>query len=227
MGGGRLGVSVIETERQQVYRGNPVQPLIVGRRESGPATVLVVGMPKGGTTATAAMLHGTGAVRMGRQSHLTRTGRFEHPDFQSRENTWPAVARRWDNRHEIWGFKRPVAKWTPELVGCFRRPHLLIVTRDVFRVASRYWADGKLIDLEDAESFEQCLEAAERWWSLVREVIGYEFPKMVFSYEQLIRDPLSIVCHLDDWLGLGLDSRAIFRAVGRVSRSGGYVVPDV
>lgn len=54
-----------------------------------------------------------------------------------------------------------MVKWTLGLVGQFRNPHLLIVTRDVFRVASRYWADGKLINLENAKSFEQCMEAAE------------------------------------------------------------------
>ena len=151
----------------------------------GQGTVLVLGTPRGGTSAVAGICHVLG-VPMG--VDLDRSNvedRLFHEMLASSEITHSMQSYFADVTAEkqLVGVKNPVMiDRLPEFYGCIPNPLLVVVSRDVFATAQREECSG--------EMFITGLRAAiRRKYAILEFVESVKDPLIVVSYERLLSDP--------------------------------------
>lgn len=103
-----------------------------------PRTVVVVGVPRGGTTMVAGALHHVG-VFMGESIGNTYEDRPLSNAFET-EN-WAEVRKivgRRNAGYDVWGWKRPSSfKYLDAVDAALRNPHYVVVFRDMLSIAKR------------------------------------------------------------------------------------------
>lgn len=109
-----------------------------GRPAGEARTVVVVGVPRGGTTMVAGALHCIG-VFMGDSIGNTYEDRPLSEAVEAED--WERVskiARRRDWSYDVWGWKRPSSfKYLDAVDSTLRNPHYVVVFRDMLSIAKR------------------------------------------------------------------------------------------
>ncbi len=154
-------------------------------------TVIVMGTPRGGTSAVAGTVQRLG-VFMGENL----PNNYEDPDFKlsNRDNIGVAIAER-NSSHDTWGFKFPNAiAYLGDFVDAFRNPVLVVVERDAVASMKRILRqrDGAPIDVM-VNTLRKKLENAK----LARRT---GWPTLYVSYEKLVQHPESFVRELAEFL---------------------------
>lgn len=168
-------------------------------RTRGPATLIVSGIARGGTSMAAQALQRAG-VFMG---ELVDDIVFEDIEFGALieggdlAGLDTAIARR-DRVHRRWGFKRPNLFETlaPEQLRRFRAPRLVLMVRDPVAIAQR----NVIANLDDAAVALQ--EATERFSRLVGFALAAPCPVLLASYEKAVLFPEAFVDALLSLAGL-------------------------
>lgn len=101
-------------------------------------TIVVVGVPRGGTTMVAGALHCMG-IFMGDSIGNTYEDRPLSEAVEAED--WKRVkkiARRRDSSYDVWGWKRPSSfKYLDAVNSTLRNPHYVVVFRDILSIAKR------------------------------------------------------------------------------------------
>ncbi len=165
----------------------------------GPATLIVSGIARGGTSMAAQALQRAG-VFMGELVDDVVFEDIELGELLERGDLAgldAAIARR-DRDHRRWGFKRPnlFEMMAPEQLRRFRAPRLVLMVRDPVAIAQR----NVIANLDDAATALR--EAAERFSRLVGFALAAPCPVLLASYEKAILFPEAFVDALLSLAGL-------------------------
>ena len=192
-------------------------------------TAIVIGLPRGGTSAVASVLDALG-VWMGERRDLLNGGSFENPAFNQKDMTnWEGEVAKHNKLHSVWGFKNPygpsVLKGLPSNL---RNPHLIYILRDAAALAQRWQQLGWLPDrgFSQKAGFLDYLTAARQQIDRLLDSLATQtLPSLVCSYERILSAPGLFALALQDFLGLSVTVEHFADALSRISSRGGYVVP--
>ncbi len=201
----------------------PVAPLIVGsgKGKPGPKTVMIAGLPRGGTSATAAVVDALG-VPVG-NSH---DGHCEFPEFKAdpfthkSSSAMMAIMARMDHDFDNWGLQvwhqlAPITAIGHNL----RNPHLILVFRDLAALVQRHLQTGEYGDTP-REVMGAIHEQQSHLWHVAR---NGRFPTLLVSFERLRTTPDIVVLHIAEFLGLEPTAEMLADAAARVNKQGGYI----
>jgi hypothetical protein len=195
-------------------------------RQPGQKTVLVTGIPRGGTSVTCAVIDGLG-VRM-KEQDAVGDGHFETPLFKNdptKPEHWAAMmdrAAQMKEQYGWWGFK---AAANPDVLERFAKAlpnvHLVIVFRDF----------AAMVQAHEAQRVQERKGEELRTW-LLEEVVSLESlsrntfaPTIAISLERMRTTPGLVVEHLCEFLGYIPGPDAVEDAIARVNTTdGGYLM---
>ena len=191
-----LGISILNT------------PTAGGVKDS--ATVIVVGVPRSGTSMVASTLHKLG-VFMGNR---TDKAVFEDVEIASAiessdKKQLKSLIELRNREHAIWAFKRPnVFNLIDKHLPLFRNPRFVVVFRDPAAIAKRN-------EISMHRDFLSELRTAnEQTGKLVKFVSRLKLPAMVVSYEKALLNPEPFIDALVDFCGIDANEQQRGKAAG-------------
>lgn len=196
--------------------------LRVGESREGSKTVMLAGLSRGGTSATAAVIDALG-VHLGE----TSDGHFETVVFKRwpfRDDDWGNILdyiHQADSQYENWGtqvWHNPAH--IARIGSAMRNPHLVLVFRDPVALVQRH-----LQTLEYGKDSEELLLTIPmqqaRLWDIARTA---EIPTLLVSFGRLRASPEETIQHIAAFLELTPTDEQFTTAIARVNRAGGYLV---
>ena len=190
-------------------------------------TVPIVGVPRGGTTMVAAVVHSLG-VDLGPAKDLAE---FTFED-QSMNRADPGLELSYikQRNHEanIWGWKNPAALQSIRpLFFSLRKPRLIMVFRDVMATMDGEMRFDEEHGVEPRRAFCDLAQATANWWAENMAFITQTtFPTLLVSYEHAIRAPETFIHALADFLGITPTHEQMTEAMARINPNGGYLRLD-
>lgn len=158
-------------------------------------TLLIVGLPRSGTTMIAKALGKLG-VFLGADldQSISEDNRLANALEKDRASM-PDIIAAYDSSHDIWAFKRPTAYQTID-PSLFRNPRFVIPFRDPVAIAKRE-------ELSMTFDFREQLARATRWSAdLADFALRQDVPVMLVSYEKALASPKRFVASLANFIGL-------------------------
>ncbi|MEM5515316.1 hypothetical protein WNY37_00025 [Henriciella sp. AS95] len=159
---------------------------------SAPRTVVVFGMPRGGTTMVAGICQRCG-IHMG--SDLPRN--LEDQDFvgKSHDHMINAIKQR-DQQFNVWGWKFPrAAAYLSDLQNALRNPMFILVWRDALSVATR--GAKNTGDLNKSLSVAHSIQTQN-----LKFVSQTSAPILHVSYEKAVRHPVKLAEDVQAFTGV-------------------------
>ncbi len=178
--------------------------------KNGPATIVVVGVSRSGTSMVASCLRELG-VYIGADNavheDLEVASALEGDDL---EKLTSLVEAR-NSSYDIWGFKRPMAfRIIDKYICVFRNPRFVITFRDPVAIAKRN-------EISMHSDFLYALRnAATLMVELVSFVSTLKHPAMLISYEKALLDPWKFTAHLATFCCIDATSDAIEKAAATI-----------
>jgi hypothetical protein len=181
---------------------------------SSSRTIIIVGLARSGTSMPAKALYNLG-VWMGDKID---TAVFEDvrlaEALEKKNGDLPGVIEDYNNRFDIWGFKRPTAfKQLPKTINKFRNPRILIMFRDPLSIAKR---NNISVDVP----FHTALQnSAKQISELVDFTINIDAPKMLVSYEKAMLSPEKFINALVQFVGCKPTPEELNGAISSIQNS--------
>jgi hypothetical protein len=197
-------------------------------------TILVLGMPSGGTSMVAGSLRLLG-VPMGEEYDDANQEDLEFlklvQSLQPLRNAFGKVPgekagliqeliEKRNARHAVWGWKDPHSRqYIKDILPGLRNPHAVMIFRDNHAAAQRINYRSKIDHLDTIS--EYLIHMKE----LVDFVRGGSFPLLLVSYERAVRMGEDFTRQLADFIGAEADEEQIGKVVRyvRPERGGGNV----
>lgn len=205
-------------------------PIIINARRDAPVeqTLLLMGIDRGGTSATAAVVDAIG-VPMG----TSNDGHFETEEFKTKEfkrnldddpTRWKAMLAQiaaFNTQHAKWGaqiWNNPVM--AGRIAAEVRGPHLLIVLRDVVAITERRLS----LPDETTPARELLDRMLAETHQLLLHLTVLPLPTMLVSFERLRIQTAEVVSHIAAFLGVSPTPAQSQEACDRVNLKGGYLI---
>ncbi len=203
-------------------KSEPTAPLVFNIRPDAPCerTLLMMGIGRGGTSATAAVIDAIG-VPMGASTQPFETWEFKE-DLNNPPKWKSMLAKIVDlnSRHPKWGaqvWNNPSS--AARIAAEVRNPYLLIVFRDLVALTERLLSFPRETR-SGKDILEQMFMETTR---LLVHLTTMSMPIMVVSFERLRIQPAHIVPHIAAFMGMTPPDALLQEAVSRVNLQGGYL----
>lgn len=156
-----------------------------------PPTVVVFGVPRGGTTMVAGIVQRCG-VDLGSKLPIN----LEDQAFVGKGiDKMVATIRERDSLDRIWGWKYPRASgYLCELEPHLRNPHYIVVWRDIF--ANSYRGLKKGSEMIDALKWAHKIQAQN-----IKVLEALKGPKLLISYEKALLNPVGLSESIMNFVG--------------------------
>ena len=208
----------------------PRPPLFVIEEHEYPThhkTVVVLGLPNSGTSATAAVIDALG-IPIVRDEGIPN---FEHSKIvYTRPQETAEFVRECDSRLDVWGFKNPhmLAFHIGWFTANIRNPFYVIVTKDVTSICVRSQQaaldDPRQPFVSSRECFRYQSQRTMQFLAWVGEFC--QAPIAALGYYELLRQPVLACEQLRQFLQTPLDDAELQKAIRRIATDGGYLVSD-
>jgi len=172
-------------------------------RRQDTATIIVVGLPRSGTSMVASVLKTIG-VFMGRVMDNVVFEDHEMADAlePDKEHRLVNLIAGRNAQHPVWGFKRPEAyKQLPKLCGVCRNPRVIVTFRDILAISLRNNISMQLDPIQSLPRF------AREYELLASKVKQLAVPSLLISYEKAIQFPEKVVEEIADFCGVELSEQ--------------------
>lgn len=196
----------------------PVLPLRIpidyehGQKEK---TVILVGINRTGTSATAAMIHSMGIDMDGSED-----GHFERPYFKNGiidTELLREQIERLNQRHYHWGLQaNPNITQIEKIADMVRNPWLIVVMRDPVATLTR-WSSIESIN-EPIGNLDKILDQQRRLVGILRIVT---MPAIAISFERLRLMPKKVARSVSLLLNVSPDLNQVVKVI---NPEGGYLV---
>lgn len=180
-------------------------------------TLIVLGAPRGGTSALAGALHSMG-IYMGRgaAAPVFESLALANAIERDERDTVRELVASFNSEHPLWAFKRPgFTRFVSQFHDVFRNPIYLVILRDPVATANRSYISGRLK--------VNYLKKLRRVLTVYGEVIDFVeqsgAPTLFVSYEKLLQDPAVTLKAMVDSLGLPVSSEQLTAAANFVEPS--------
>lgn len=162
------------------------------------ATVIVVGLPRSGTSMVASVLKTLG-VFMGRVIDNVVFEDHEMANALDTENApqLAALIATRNAQHRVWGFKRPEAyKHLPKLCAQCRNPRVIVTFRDILAISLRNNLSVQ------SDPIKMLPRLAGEYEALTATVRRLTVPTLLISYEKAIQFPDRVVAEIAAFCGV-------------------------
>ncbi|OUS40943.1 hypothetical protein A9R00_03450 [Oleispira antarctica] len=178
-------------------------------KKTAKKNIIVLGVARGGTSLVAGALDSLG-VFMGDQSvapvyeDVLLSSAFEG----SNKNEVKKIIEDYDNRFNVWGWKRPAAvEYLEDVSREITNPHYIVIFKDIFSVANRNNISMKS-DVISAMS-----QAYASFGKLIEFVGDQSAPVMLVSADKVLHDKEDFVSALIDFCQLNVDAAKKAKAI--------------
>lgn len=177
-------------------------------------TIIIVGLPRSGTSMPAKALYDLG-VWMGDRID---TSVFEDvrlaEALEKKTEDLSGVIEDYNNRFDIWGFKRPMAfRQLPKHINEFRNPRILVMFRDPLAIAKR---NNISVDIPLHTALQ---DSAKQISELVEFSINIDAPKMFVSYEKAMLSPENFTKAIAQFAGCKPTPEDLKNAISNIQNS--------
>ncbi|TVV75009.1 sulfotransferase [Sphingomonas solaris] len=195
--------------------------LVLNEPADAPAqrTLVVVGVPRSGTSMVAACLRGAGVFLGDRVNESV----LEDKDLAAALDRadLAEIQRLVDDRNarfDIWGFKRPKALISvPKLMETLRNPRIIATFRDPLAIAMRNQiSTHKPIG-------EALVVAAKSTVNVLRDIEALAVPQLLVSYEKAVADPARFVAALCRFCGISFEEHGAAMIARIANGAEGYL----
>jgi len=213
----------------QCFRyGEPRPCLVVNPQPPSPMmTIPIVGVPRGGTTMVAAVVHALG-VDLGPAKDLA-DHTFEDPMMSQSEFGLQLshIAKR-NHECKVWGWKNPNAVVSiRSMFFCLRNPRMIVVFRDIMATIESEMRFDVANNIAPLRTFHDLAKATMNWWNDNMEFVTQTaFPVLLVSYERALQMPELFVRDVATFLGITPDQDMVLEAMARINPHGGYLKID-
>lgn len=190
---------------------------------SGAMTVCVMGMPRGGTTMVAAVVHALG-VNLGPDHDL---GNFHYEDQTMNRpylNEQHEYIKKRNVEHDVWGWKDPGAVHPfKELAYALRFPRVIMVFRDPLAVIQgemRFDREYGVDPRPMGALFDNINDRMRKNWEFVSNT---SIPTLLVSYERAMNKPEKFIDEVIEFLQLTPDGEQRKEASLSIGPEGGYL----
>lgn len=172
-------------------------------------TVVVIGIPRGGTSMVAAALQGLG-IAMGAAAPPLFEDRILGDLIESRDSERAArIITERNRRHAVWGLKHPSGTLlSPAWRRLFHEPVYVVVFRDPMAVANR-----RAISREK-DLFAEMTVTLDQYASILSLLRNCHRPALLVSYEKALLNPGDFASQLAAFIGVGDEEQ--IAAAGRL-----------
>jgi hypothetical protein len=179
------------------------------------ATIIVVGIPRSGTSMVASVLKTLGLFIGKEIDGAVFEDREIAAAIDSRKLArFAAIAEARNAEHRMWGFKRPEAyKQLAKLCSACRNPRVIVPFRDMLAIALR----NKISMQMDA--LEQLPRLAAQYDALTTAVLRAAVPTLLLSYEKSLQFPSETVTEIASFCGIQADRETISKAAEIIKNS--------
>jgi hypothetical protein len=182
------------------------------------ATIIVVGLPRSGTSMVASVLKTLG-VFMGQQ--------IDNAVFEDREiataidsdtvDRFAEIVAARNAAHRIWGFKRPEAyRQLDRLCAACRNPRVIVSFRDILAIALR-----NKISME-MDPLAQLPQLVSQYQALVTAIRRLSAPALLLSYEKSLQFPVETATEIAAFCGVEADATLINSASTIIENGNAY-----
>lgn len=167
-----------------------------------PATVVVAGLGRSGTSMLAAVLQAAG-ISMGEQ---TATGTHEDQQIaallqQRRRRELQSLIKQRDAAYSLWGFKLPSRQILEHsLFRMLRRPYVVVIFRDILAISGRRQVS------RGEQLMNQLTQSLREYHRLLEFLHEFDHPCLLISYEKALLNPDTMIDQLEFFLDLRLDN---------------------
>ena len=166
-------------------------------------TVVIFGVPRGGTTMVAGVAEKTGLNIGEALGHNLEDADF---DRTTAEHMQAAIAER-NSRLPVWGWKYPSAStYLAGLIPFLRNPRFVVVWRDPLTAAIRSVEDVKRQGLRHEAETRRAMQAVEamvaRQMNNVALLKQAGVPALLVSYEKAVRRPQEFIEQLAGFMSM-------------------------
>lgn len=197
----------------------PVEPLLVFRDGNDDLykTIMLIGVNRSGTSATAALLDAMGIAMDG--SH---DGHFERSIFKNNIEDDTAISEEisvLNLAYDNWGLQCQHVSFSVAfcLSRKVRNPHLIVVFRDPVAIATRWLSISE-------KGYKDPMTTIQRVWvemSCMFDILNMTIPSAAISFERLKQDPSAAVKSLSKWLRITPKEFSVNDVIGGHS---GYLI---
>ncbi|MDQ8202511.1 hypothetical protein [Pelagicoccus sp. SDUM812003] len=175
---------------------------------SGPRTLIVLGVGRGGTSLCSKAINALG-IFTGKDSRppiyedIPLSKALEDHDFESARS----LINEYNNLHDLWAFKRPTTNDTiEELHRLTRNPIYLVVFRDILAIANRNALSMGVDTLKTMQS------ALSDYQKILAFLTKHSPPALFVSYEKALREKEAFVDQLVAFSGIAASCSAEMRS---------------
>ena len=161
-------------------------------------TIIILGLPRSGTSMVAGALHYLGIFMGERHDSVV----FEDVVLSSavegkQKATMLEIIKRYDQAHPIWGWKRPSSiNFINKISREFRNPHFIIVFRDIFAISNRQ-------RISSATNLFSSLEnTISEYRKLVDFIKNCDHPCLLLSYEKCLNNQELTIRKIAEFAGI-------------------------
>jgi hypothetical protein len=175
-----------------------------------PATIIVVGLPRSGTSMIAAVLKELG-VYIGSEidGAVFEDRQFGAAIASGQRSDLTRLIDERNELHSVWGFKRPEAyKQLDLLIGLCRSPRVIVTFRDILAISLRNKLAMQL------DPLKLLPRLAEEYRDLSNIITRLAVPSLLVSYEKAVQFPSEIVREIAVFCGVDADDEVISRSAG-------------
>ena len=173
-------------------------------------TLVVLGCPRGGTSAMAGALHemgfymGDGAAPPVYEG-LALAKQIEAKDMEAAEST----IRGLDAEYTVWGFKRPgFTAFLNEYHELFRNPIYLVVLRDPAATVSRGIISGRL----KSNQLKKLRKILRVYSGIFDFIEHFDAPAIFISYEKLVAKPEMVLQEIMNCIAVSVSDADLIRS---------------
>lgn len=182
-------------------------------------TVLVIGLPRGGTSVVAGSLHALG-VYMGPPEQLRPGGAFESEVFMAgHREAWSKEIEWRNNQYSIWGWKDPHGMTILQhLPPGLRNLHCVFVFRDPIAIMTSRCVREQAPDPEATLA-----SVCDELMNLHETSLATQWPALLVSYERIQSAPGVFLKSLTGFLQIDPGEERWVEALRRIRSEGGYL----
>ena len=172
-----------------------------------PATIIVLGVARGGTSMVAKSLHLAGVPMNATTVTYEDIALGEALETQNTPLVEQLILER-NRAHSVWGIKRPnMLDTLPQYLHLFRNPICVTVFRDILSTAKR---NEISLNWSIVEGLKLAIHSNLQ---LVQFIQAHSIPNLLVSYEKAVQHPRTFVTALVEHCGISCDIEPIVNSI--------------
>ncbi len=182
---------------------NGIVQLNKGNKQSDEKTIVILGIPRSGTTMMAKVLESLG-VYMGQTNGVVKedTSLSKLLEKEVDINAFKNLVNSRNKKYKVWGWKRPEAfKYIKKFEQIIRNPHFIFIFRDPLAISLR---EQISMDIDLLEKMEEC---QKRYSKIIKYVSNTSYPCLLVSYEKATSKKGAFINSLGSFLDIEINNK--------------------